>query len=154
MPTRVPASPPSTVAGVRASMQSNRRAGTKPERELRSQLHRVGLRFRKDHRLDLAAGRVRPDIVFTRIKVAVFVDGCFWHGCPDHGVQPRSNDWYWGPKLARNVERDRAADALLADEGWLVVRVWEHEPVVAAASRVKSAVAQRRRDFEGRGRND
>ena len=73
----------------------------------------MGYRYRKDFRLDLPARRVRPDIAFTARKVAVFIDGCFWHACPDHGSQPKNNEWYWSPKLARNVERDRAADAAL-----------------------------------------
>ncbi len=78
-------------------MRAIKRAGTKPEIALRSALHRLGYRYRKDHRLDLAEGlRVRPDIVFTARKVAVFVDGCFWHACPEHGRQPAVNEWYWG----------------------------------------------------------
>ena len=121
-------------------MAAIRRAETKPETQLRSVLHARGLRFRKDYRLDLAGGRVRPDVVFTRWKVAVFVDGCFWHVCPEHGRQPTSNEWYWTPKLRRNVERDRQADALLAAAGWRAVRVWEHEDVVQAVGRVVDAL--------------
>ena len=80
-------------------MRAIRRAGTKPEIALRSALHRLGYRYRKDHRLDLADGvRVRPDIVFTARKVAVFVDGCFWHACPAHGREPAVNEWYWAPE--------------------------------------------------------
>src|SRR5450759_5812654 len=93
-------------------MRAHRRTDTKPELALRSALHRRGYRFRKDHRLDLNDGaRVRPDIAFTARKVAVFVDGCFWHVCPEHGRDPTVHAWYWAPKLRRNVERDRAADA-------------------------------------------
>ena len=99
-------------------MRANRRADTKPELALRSALHRRGYRFRKDHRLDLDAGaRVRPDIAFTARRVAVFVDGCFWHACPEHGRNPAVNEWYWAPKLRRTVERDRAADAALVAAG-------------------------------------
>ena len=98
-------------------MRANRRTDTKPELALRHALHRLGYRYRKDLRLDLDGGaRVRPDIVFTARKLAVFVDGCFWHACPEHGSKPKNNEWYWSPKLARNVERDRAADAALAQE--------------------------------------
>ncbi|WP_338156686.1 very short patch repair endonuclease [Saccharomonospora azurea] len=123
------------------NMQANRRTDTKPEVALRSELHRLGYRFRKDHRLDLPAGvRVRPDIVFTRRKVAVFVDGCFWHVCPQHGRQPARNEWYWNPKLRRNVERDRCADEALAQAGWQVVRVWEHEAVSDAVARVREVL--------------
>lgn len=118
------------------NMQAIRRADTKPEIRLRALLHGRGFRFRKDFRIDLAGVRVRPDIAFTRKRVAVFVDGCFWHLCPDHGRRPKVNDWYWGPKLSRTVERDRAADAALEGAGWSVVRVWEHEPADEAAGRI------------------
>jgi DNA mismatch endonuclease, patch repair protein len=122
-------------------MRANRRTDTKPELALRSALHRQGYRFRKDHRLDLDDGtRVRPDVAFTARKVAVFVDGCFWHVCPQHGRDPAVNEWYWAPKLRRNVERDRAADAALAAAGWQVVRVWEHEPLSSAVEAVIAAL--------------
>ena len=99
-------------------MRAIRRTDTKPELALRRALHQLGYRYRKDYRLDLAGGRrVRPDIAFTGRKVAVFVDGCFWHGCPEHGSKPRANEWYWGPKLLRNVERDQANDAALSLAG-------------------------------------
>jgi DNA mismatch endonuclease, patch repair protein len=125
-------------------MKANRRADTKPELALRSALHALGYRYRKDFRLDLPARRVRPDIAFTARKVAVFVDGCFWHACPDHGSQPKNNEWYWSPKLARNVERDRAADAALTQAGWIVVRLWEHVPVTEAVALVTAAVGDPR----------
>lgn len=125
-------------------MRANRRSDTKPELALRKALHALGLRYRKDYRLDLPAGvRVRPDIVFTARKVVVFVDGCFWHCCPDHGSRPAANTWYWEPKLQRNVERDRAADAALREAGWLVIRLWEHEPLNEAVTRVREVVAAR-----------
>src|ERR1700735_647026 len=98
-------------------MPANRRTDTKPELALRRELHRQGLRYRKDYRLDLEGARVRPDLPYTARRVAVFVDGCFWHVCPQHGTKPANNTWYWGPKLTRNVERDRAADAALAAAG-------------------------------------
>jgi DNA mismatch endonuclease, patch repair protein len=124
-------------------MRANRRTDTKPEVALRRALHAQGYRFRKDYRLDLADGkRVRPDIAFTARRVAVFVDGCFWHACPDHGSKPANNVWYWEPKLRRNVERDRAADAALAAAGWDVVRVWEHEPIDAAVTAVLIALGR------------
>jgi DNA mismatch endonuclease, patch repair protein len=130
-------------AGRSANMRANRRTDTKPEVALRRALHAQGYRFRKDYRLDLASGkRVRPDIAFTARRVAVFVDGCFWHACPDHGSKPANNVWYWEPKLRRNVERDRAADAALAAAGWDVVRVWEHEPIDAAVTAVLTALGR------------
>ncbi|HVT69969.1 MAG TPA: very short patch repair endonuclease [Trebonia sp.] len=127
-------------AGRAANMRSNRRTDTKPETALRAALHAMGYRYRKDFRLDLPLRRVRPDVAFTRRKVAVFVDGCFWHACPDHGTRPKSNEWYWSPKLARNVERDRAADEALAQAGWTVVRLWEHVPLADAVAAVTAAV--------------
>jgi DNA mismatch endonuclease, patch repair protein len=130
--------------GRSANMKANRRTDTKPELALRSALHALGYRFRKDYRLDLAARRVRPDIAFTSRKVAVFVDGCFWHACPEHGSKPKNNEWYWSPKLQKNVERDRAADAALAEAGWTVVRLWEHVPVAEAIAMVIAAVGNPR----------
>jgi DNA mismatch endonuclease (patch repair protein) len=131
--------------GRAANMRGNRRADTKPELALRAALHAKGYRYRKDFRLDLPLRRVRPDIAFTSRKVAVFVDGCFWHACPDHGSKPKNNDWYWSPKLAKNVERDRAADEALAQAGWTVVRLWEHVPLIEAIDTVVAAVGQPRR---------
>ena len=123
-------------------MKANRRTDTKPELALRHALHRLGYRYRKDYRLDLDSGRrVRPDIAFTARKVAVFVDGCFWHACPEHGSKPRANEWYWGPKLVRNVERDRINDAALILAGWTVVRLWEHVRLDEAISTVVAALA-------------
>jgi DNA mismatch endonuclease (patch repair protein) len=122
-------------------MRAIRRTNTKPEMALRSALHRQGYRFRKDHRLDLDSGaRVRPDIAFTARRVAVFVDGCFWHACPQHGRNPSVNEWYWAPKLRRTVERDRAADAALTAAGWQVVRLWEHVPLDDALAAVIAAL--------------
>ena len=121
-------------------MAAIRRAETKPETQLRSVLHARGLRFRKDYRLDLAGGRVRPDVVFTRWKVAVFVDGCFWHVCPVHGRQPTTNEWYWTPKLRRNMERDEQVNAALTEAGWTVLRFWEHDDVMECALLVQAAI--------------
>lgn len=118
-------------------MAAIRRRDTKPERALRSALHARGLRFRVDYRMDLAGGRVRPDIAFTRRHVAVFVDGCFFHGCPHHGHRPNiKNQAYWGPKIAANVARDRRADRALVDAGWTVLRFWEHQAVDDAVAAV------------------
>ncbi|MBB3662605.1 DNA mismatch endonuclease (patch repair protein) [Prauserella sediminis] len=135
--------PHPTSEGRSRNMRAIKRTDTKPEIRLRQRLHALGFRFRKDYRLDLPGGRVRPDVVFTRRKVAVFVDSCFWHVCPEHGRTPTSNDWYWTPKLRRNVERDRRADRMLAEADWAVVRVWEHEPPDEALQRVSDAVTGR-----------
>jgi DNA mismatch endonuclease (patch repair protein) len=127
--------------GRAANMRANRRTDTKPELALRRALHARGLRYRKDYRLDLADGRrVRPDIVFTRRKVAVFVDGCFWHACPDHGSKPKNNEWYWSPKLLKNVQRDQLNNTALTLAGWTVIRVWEHVPLDDAVNTVVSAI--------------
>ena len=139
---KTPSYPMASSEGRAANMRAIRRTDTKPELALRRALHRMGYRFRKDYRLDLDAGkRVRPDIAFTARKVAVFVDGCFWHACPDHGSQPSVNQGYWTPKLARNVERDRAADSALGLAGWRVVRLWEHIPLDDAVAAVVTALA-------------
>ncbi|WP_310244614.1 very short patch repair endonuclease [Microbacterium sp. BE35] len=107
------------------SMRSNRGRDTGPERAVRTILHAEGFRYRVD--FAPLGGRRRADIVFTRPRVAIFIDGCFWHCCPAHGTQPRQNADYWLPKLRRNVERDRETDASLRDAGWTVLRFWEHE---------------------------
>jgi DNA mismatch endonuclease (patch repair protein) len=136
-----PAYPKASSPGRSANMRAIRRTDTKPELALRRALHRLGYRFRKDYRLDLAPGRrVRPDIVFTARRVAVFVDGCFWHACPEHGSKPAVNQGYWNPKLQRNTERDRAADAALELAGWQVVRLWEHVPLDDAVTAVVAAL--------------
>jgi DNA mismatch endonuclease (patch repair protein) len=133
---------PSGPAAV-ATMRANRRVDTGPEIRLRAALHARGLRFRKDFPVRATGHLVRPDVVFTRRRIAVFIDGCFWHRCPDHRTSPRANAAYWGPKLARNVERDRATDRALADAGWTVVRVWEHVPIGEAAAIIEAAVGPR-----------
>ncbi|MGW0779806.1 very short patch repair endonuclease [Streptomyces sp. NPDC002913] len=117
-------------------MAAIKRRDTKPERAIRSLLHASGKRYRVDLRLQLDGARPRPDIVFTRAKIAVFVDGCFWHCCPDHGRQPGVNGSYWGPKLERNVQRDRTTDIALRAAGWTVIRVWEHENPEKATERI------------------
>jgi DNA mismatch endonuclease (patch repair protein) len=121
---------------VTAVMRGNRKKDTRPEVRVRSILHRAGFRFRKNFSVRAGDKVIRPDIVFTRRRLVVFIDGCFWHRCPDHGTSPRSNSSYWGPKLDRNVARDRMADVLLDQSGWTVLRAWEHEPPELAAERI------------------
>ena len=123
-------------------MKSNRRRDTKPELAIRSLLHAAGLRYRVD--FAPLGGRRRADIVFTRSRVAVFVDGCFWHGCPLHATYPKRNSEYWLPKLQRNINRDRETDEQLRSSGWIVVRYWEHEPPVEVADRIEDLVRSRR----------
>lgn len=128
--TPVPAS-----ASVRARMREQRRRDTAPELALRRELHRRGRRYRVD-RAPLPGLRRRADLVFPTARVAVFVDGCFWHCCPVHGTRPKNNASWWAAKLDTNVARDRDTDTRLADAGWRVVRVWEHEDSVTAADAV------------------
>lgn len=139
---RVPYPEPTAASATRVG-QGNPRTGTKPEIALRSALHRLGLRFRKDFPIDAGRRKVRPDVVFTKARVVVFVDGCFWHGCPEHKVVPKANPDYWVPKLRRNVERDRETDAALAEAEWTVVRAWEHEDVDQAARQVARVLCSR-----------
>lgn len=120
-------------------MQGNRRRDTAPELTLRSGLHVRGWRFRVQYPVP---GRPRRsiDIAFTRRRVAVLVDGCFWHGCPEHGSRPATNSDYWSEKVLRNQTRDRDTDAVLEAAGWTVVRIWEHEPRDVAVRMVETAL--------------
>ena len=129
---------PSNVAVSRA-MRSNTRP-TRPEVALRSALHRNGLRFRKSTRIRLDGRWTQPDVTFPRARVAVFLDGCFWHSCPTHGTMPHANSARWRHKFDRNVARDRDTDMQLVGLGWTVVRAWEHEELNVVVERVSHAV--------------
>lgn len=120
-------------------MVANRSSDTGPERALRAALNARGLRFFKNRRPDPSL-RCRADIVFPSARVAVFVDGCFWHRCPLHGVDPKKNSEYWEAKLDRNVLRDRRDDDALLTLGWTVMRIWEHEPPEQAAADIAPVV--------------
>lgn len=120
-------------------MRGNSSRDTKPEVALRSELHRRGLRFRK-HQAIVSGLRCRPDIVFSKARLAVEVRGCFWHLCPRDAVLPKSNLDYWLPKLERNVECDHRNEAALAEAGWKLVVVWEHDDLIAAADRIEAMV--------------
>ena len=125
-------------------MKANRRSDTGPELAVRRALHARGLRFRKDFPIRVPGERaVRPDVVFTRRRVALFIDGCWWHGCPEHGTQAATNAEYWGPKLAENRDRDRRQTAVLKKHGWTVIRAWAHEDPAAVAARVTAALDSR-----------
>jgi len=121
-------------------MASVRNRDTAAERAIRAILHARGLRYRVNHRVP-GAGRIRPDIAFTRARIAVFVDGCFWHRCPTHATFPKSNADWWAEKLEKNVRRDRRNDSVLESMGWKVIRVWEHERPEEAADRIQITVA-------------
>jgi DNA mismatch endonuclease (patch repair protein) len=109
------------------NMAAVRRSDTKPEVALRRALHAAGYRYRKDFPIRIDGRLLRPDVVFTRRRIAIFVDGCFWHGCPQHGQTPAANREFWSTKLAANAARDRLQDRLLTQAGWQVIRIWEHE---------------------------
>lgn len=137
----LPPTPIASDSATRRAMQGNRRVDTAPEVNLRRALHASGLRFRKDLIVKGADVKAKADIVFTRQKVAVFVDGCFWHGCPAHCRMPTRNRDYWEAKIGRNQERDhRVTTALIAD-GWRAIRIWEHEPIEQAIARVRDALS-------------
>jgi DNA mismatch endonuclease, patch repair protein len=120
-------------------MQGNQSSGTKPEIAVASAIHRRGLRYRK-HVKPEPSLRCKADFVFSRARVAVFVDGCFWHGCPRHGKTPRDPTGYWAAKLKRNFERDRRNDEALSALGWTVLRFWEHEEPEGVADTIEAKV--------------
>ena len=130
--------PVASSPSVRRVMQGNKGRDTKPEQAVRSYVHRRGLRFKKHVRLP--GSRCSADLLFSRAQVAVFIDGCFWHGCPEHGRQPVSNATYWRDKIARNQERDRRVTRDLQLAGWRVIRAWEHEDPEHVADRVEAAI--------------
>lgn len=136
----LPATPVASSLAARKAMQGNRRVDTGPELALRRLLHRIGLRYRVDFPIDVGARKVRPDVVFTRRRLAVFLDGCFWHGCPEHCRLPASNREYWTVKIGRNRERDARISATLEAAGWHVVRAWEHERPEQVVERVVAAL--------------
>ncbi|MET8082845.1 very short patch repair endonuclease [Micromonospora sp. NPDC005237] len=123
---RLPSTPPPSAAS--RTMRSNRSRDTKPELAVRRALFARGKRYRVGMRLTLPQRAVRPDIVFTRQRLAIFIDGCFWHGCPEHGRMPKDPTGYWHSKIDRNRNRDMLTDAALQQSGWRVARVWEHTP--------------------------
>ena len=135
----LPAASWASSLATRRSMVGNRSRDTAPELALRSALHALGLRFRVDARPVPAIPR-RADVVLRGDRVAVFLDGCFWHGCPDHFRPPSTNAVYWTAKIAANRARDASTGALLEAAGWVVVRVWEHEPTDVAARRVAATL--------------
>ncbi len=135
---QVPLGAPS--AATRLRMQRTKQRDTACEIALRRILHGQGLRYRVDKR-PLATMRQRADILFTKSRVAVFVDGCFWHRCPQHGTMPKSNGVWWQQKLQANVDRDDRTRTALEAAGWVVMRIWEHEDPQAAAARILHQLA-------------
>lgn len=124
-------------------MLGNKARDTKPELAVRRALHAAGFRYRVDIRPSLEL-RSRADIVFTKRKIAVFVDGCFWHGCPLHATMPKINVDYWAPKLQRNIERDRETTLKLESLGWVVLRFWAHEDLYEIVNVIGATWAERK----------
>ena len=136
--------PKSRSIAVRNVMRANRGADTGPEMRLRSLVHKAGLRYAIDVRPEPDINR-RADLVFRGAKVAVFVNGCFWHGCPKHYSAPKSNKRYWSEKVRRNRERDVETMVLLKRRGWRVLVFWEHQPARLCSERVVSIVSERKK---------
>ena len=132
----------------RASMQSNRRRDTSPELAVRKLLHARGMRYRVDVPLDFDRRR-RADIVFPAARLAVFIDGCFWHGCPEHYTVPATNAEFWATKRAKNMARDIETTARLESDGWHVMRFWEHEAPFAVVDHVTATYRRLRGNQEG-----
>lgn len=139
-----PAIPRASVEATTARRMARQRTrDTEPEMLLRRELHRRGMRYRVDAPIP-GMPRRRADVLFTRARVAVFVDGCFWHGCPEHKTAPANNGAWWATKLTRNIERDRETNVHLRSLGWVVLRVWEHETMTHAATDIERIVRSRR----------
>ncbi|MEU8698037.1 very short patch repair endonuclease [Streptomyces sp. NPDC048680] len=138
MSTAKPSSP-----GVSARMSRQASRDTAPEVAVRKLLHASGYRYRVNERVPHMPRRT-IDIAFTRAKVAVFLDGCFWHGCPEHATQPKSNAEWWRQKLDRNIARDTETTTHLVTKGWTVLRFWEHQPPVQVAAQVAKVVDRKR----------
>lgn len=121
------------------TMKRVRQKGTKPEKALSSELFRRGMRYRVNYK-NISGS---PDIAFTKAKIAVFVDGCFWHACPIHGSVPKNNREWWEAKLERNVARDRRTELALEELGWISLRYWEHDDVDEIADEIEWVWAER-----------
>lgn len=129
-----------TSIGRSRNMAAIRRRDTNPEMALRRALHARGRRYRVDYAVRVDGHIIRPDIAFTRHKIAVFIDGCFWHSCPVHGRRPKKNTRYWSPKLQRNAERDARQTTSLESAGWKVLRIWAHVPLSEMVDLVDGAM--------------
>jgi DNA mismatch endonuclease (patch repair protein) len=128
-----------TSATARKVMQGNRGRDTKPELAVRRLVHARGLRYRVNARVEPDLRRT-ADLLFSRARVAVFIDGCYWHGCPDHFSPPKTNVDYWQAKISRNQERDAETTSLLRGRQWTVLRHWSHEEAAAVADQIEAAV--------------
>jgi len=127
-------------------MSATGQRDTPPELEIRRRLFKKGLRYRVDYPV-MAKPRRRGDIVFPRLKLAIFVDGCFWHGCPIHGTWPKSNADFWRKKIEANQARDIDTNERLREQGWLVLRFWEHESPDEVVDRIIDVVEERKSEL-------
>jgi DNA mismatch endonuclease, patch repair protein len=132
--------PPAQSASVARVMRANKKTNTKPELRLRRALHAGGFRFLVNRQLQCGSVRVSVDLLFRRSRVAVFVDGCFWHGCPDHGSSPVTNGAYWAAKIDANRRRDQRVNVDLVAAGWTPILIWDHEPIAEAVDRVRDVI--------------
>ncbi|MER8044293.1 very short patch repair endonuclease [Streptomyces sp. NPDC094032] len=137
-------------AARRRNMQAIRSRDTRPEQLIRRLLHAQGLRYRVAAK-PLPELRRTADIIFRPVRLAVFIDGCYWHGCPEHYVSPKTNPGYWSEKVHRNMTRDRDTNARLEEAGWTVLRFWEHEPSEECAAAIAAEVEKRRALARGEG---
>jgi DNA mismatch endonuclease (patch repair protein) len=138
----MPLKPKPTSPDAEKRMKNQRQGDTRPEMALRKILFRKGYRYRVN-RAPLPGLKCRADLVFPSKKVAVFVDGCFWHVCPEHGTWPKNNAAWWKEKLEANQRRDKKVNAMLTDHGWLPFRIWEHENPETAAAKVGEILKNR-----------
>lgn len=127
-------------------MSRQRQKDTKAELLVRRELHARGLRYRVNSKLESDL-RTRADIAWRTLRVAVFIDGCYWHGCPMHATRPKANADWWAEKLDANVRRDRRADEALASRGWTVLRFWEHEEPDDVCNRIAATLVSRRKQL-------
>lgn len=128
---------------VRRSMLGNKSRDTKPELVVRKYLHAAGFRYRV-HARPIKDWNRRADLVFPRAKIAIFVNGCYWHGCPKHYKEPKTNTAYWAKKIGRNVERDTETLKRLTNQGWMVISIWEHEDLIKRAQKIGVRIQKRR----------
>ena len=135
--------PPASSEAVRLRMRRQRKRNTNPELLLRSALHADGKRYRVHYPVP-GTSRRSIDIAFPRQRLAVFVDGCYWHGCPLHGHQAKVNTDWWDRKIRRNQERDRETTRMLVEAGWTVLRIWEHEALDSALDMIGDALVRLR----------
>lgn len=135
--------PPASSPTVRARMSRQQRRDTKPELSVRRILHRRGIRYRVDAAPETGM-RCKADLLWRGLRLAVFIDGCFWHGCPEHATRPKANEVWWAEKLDGNIQRDRRTDQTLTNLGWRVLRFWEHESPEAVADVICGLLAELR----------